>query len=119
MDYTRRTKGVIGELKVQQYFIEHGYEVYKSISDNSTFDILVALNGKVSKVSVKYTSVKTSSGRWKVELRSISRRNNGAVNVKYFDNLDIDILAVYIAPEDRVVLMAGKAIQEKTALTVL
>jgi len=117
--HSRQTKGILGELKVQQYFIEKGYEVYKSISDNSTFDMIVALNGQVSKVSVKYTSVRQPNGKWRVELRSVSRRNNSAVKVKNFDNKEVDILAVYVAPEDRVVLMAGKSIKEKTGISVL
>jgi len=116
--YERHKKGIIGELKVETYFIENDYEVYKPTNDNAQYDMLVNKDGVISRVSVKYTAVKAASGNWKVALSSVSRRNNGDVVIKRFDKTSVDIVAVYIAPENRVVLVAADTIVAEREMTI-
>ena len=38
--YERHKKGIIGELKVETYFIENDYEVYKPTNDNAQYEVV-------------------------------------------------------------------------------
>ncbi len=113
----RRLKGNIGEAKVLVELITQGYEVFLPYSDGSLFDIIVYKNKSIFKVSVKYTSY-IIGNNWQVALRNVSRRNNGEVAIKYFDNSEYDIIAVYIAPEDRVILINAIDVNSKSTLSI-
>ena len=116
--YIRHKKGKIGELKAELYFIENDYEVYKPTNDNAEYDMLINKNGIISRVSVKYTANQAPSGNWKVALSSVSRRNNSEVIIKRFDNTLVDLVVVYIAPEDRIVLVSADNIIAEREMTI-
>ncbi len=111
MDSNR--KGNIGEAKVIAYFIEQGYDVYTAFGTAAKFDLVVHKNGVLQKVSVKSTSQKSSKSAWVVRIKQTTR--NGETP---FDNAAVDLLAVYIAPEDRIVIVEAKSIQAKLAYSV-
>lgn len=95
---------MLGEAKVLAYFVERGVEVFLPYSDNCHYDLVVYEDGQLKTVSVKYTSASNRSGTsWCVTLTNTSRRNEGLVTSPY--DTAIDILAIYIHPEDRVVLV--------------
>jgi len=100
----RKTKGRLAEAAVIKEMILLGYEVYTPFSDCAKYDLLARQGTEILRVTVKYCSTQTDSGGYLVELRQVSRRNNSTVQVDKFDPADFDILAVYIGPEDRVVL---------------
>lgn len=100
----RKTKGRLGEAKVIAYLIEQGYELYLPFSNNSKYDVIAFKDGKLNRVSIKFTSVKRSSGTWDVEMRQIYRGNK-VIKIDKFDNSTCDIVAVYIGPLDRVILV--------------
>lgn len=114
--YDRHKKGLIGELKVITYLVENDYEVYTPVNDNAKFDLIASKDGKLLRVSVKSTSEQKANGRYNVELRNISRRNNGEINISYSN--DFDILVVYIISEDRIVIIESHDIVAKTRLVV-
>lgn len=113
----RRTKGRLAEAKVLAYFIEQGYEAYTPFSDNSKYDLLVYKDGQLSRVSVKFTSRQLPSGSWEATMKNVSRRNHGTVVISYFDNSQYDLVAVYIGPESRVVVVPATQVG-KTSLSV-
>src|SRR5690349_16781540 len=100
----RKTKGRLAEAKVISFLIENGYEVYVPFSNNSKYDVLAYKEGLVQRISTKFTSVKKHSGTWVVEMRQIYRGNN-IVNIDKFDKTQCDLIAVYIGPLDKVVLV--------------
>lgn len=100
----RKTKGRLAEAKVITYLIENEYEVYLPFSNNSKYDLICYKDGVIKRVSVKFTSVKKLSGSWVVEMRQISRRNNH-INIDKFDSSEYDLIAVYISPKNKVVLV--------------
>jgi hypothetical protein len=105
----RKTKGRLAEAKVIAYLVENGYGVYLPFSDNSKYDVLVVKESKVNRISIKFTSVKKPSGSWIVEMRQIYRGKE-IINIDKFDKTQCDIIAVYIGPIDRVLLIdASKA----------
>jgi hypothetical protein len=113
----RKTKGRLAEVKVLSHFIEQGYEVYTPFCDNSKFDLLVYKDRQMQTVSIKYTSSKWPSGSWRVGLRQQSRRNNGEMRTQNFDHEANDLVAAYIGPEDRVVVIPVD-FEAKTEITV-
>jgi len=115
---TRKEKGDLGEAKAMLYFVENGYSVFLPICHNLPFDFIVYKDQKMQRVSVKSTSSSGNRVSWCVGLRNVSRRNYGAVCVKLFNNQESDVLAVYIIPEDRVVLFESLSIQNTTALHI-
>lgn len=100
----RKTKGRLAEVAVIKELIVLGYDVYAPFSDNCKCDLVASKNGHLLRVSVKYTSV-GRAGKWKVSLRQVSRRNHGSIKMENFDKKAFDLLAVYVGPEDRVVLV--------------
>ena len=56
------TVGTIGELKAAAYFLERGYEVFRSISANSSCDLAVLKNSQLVRVEVRMGHV-TDRGR--------------------------------------------------------
>ena len=105
----RKTKGRLAEAKVTTYLIESGYEVYLPFSNNSKYDVIAIKDGVLKRISTKFTSTKRQSGAWTIELRQISRRKN-KINIDKFDNSQYDLIAVYIGPKDKVILVdASKA----------
>jgi hypothetical protein len=100
----RKTKGRLGEAKAIAYLIELGYEIYLPFSNNSKYDVIAIKDGFIKRVSIKFTSVKKPSGSWDVEMRQIYR-GNGIINIDKFDNTKCDLIAVYIGPLDKVVLV--------------
>lgn len=100
----RKLKGRLAEAKVVTYLLESGYEVYLPFSDNSKYDVLAIKDGAVKRISTKFTSVKKQSGSWVVEMRQIYRGKN-IINIDKFDNTKCDLIAVYIGPIDKVVLV--------------
>lgn len=102
-DIGRKLKGRLAEAKVLSYCVENEWEVFTPFCDNGPYDMIVIKDdGKPMKVSIKYTSEQAVSGAWIVSLRTMSRRKN-SVAVTPFNPDDIDILAVYVGPEDRVI----------------
>ncbi len=106
---------MIAEQKVLLHLLENDYDVYRPVNSNAKYDFIVEKSGKIETVSVKYTSQKIKSC-WVVELRTISRRNNGEVAINKFDSSKINWLAVYIAPEDRVEIISTHKLNNTTSL---
>lgn len=100
----RKTKGRLAESKVVSFLIENEYEVYLPFSNNSKYDVIAIKDGILKRVSIKFTSVKRLSGAWDIEMRQISRGNN-KINISKFDSSQFDLVAVYIGPKDKVILV--------------
>ena len=95
----------MAEVEAMAWFIRDGYDVYVPLNDCGKYDLLVTKDGEVSRVSVKFCSAQAPSGSWSVEMRNVSRRNAGTVQVDKFNATMFDLIAVYIGPEDRVVVV--------------
>jgi hypothetical protein len=106
-------KGNLGEAKALLYFTSNGYEVYLPFGTASKCDMLVLKDNITQRVSVKSTTSKSPSGRYKVRLRQ-SKMNE----IKPFDNLASDLLFVYIIPEDNIVILESKSIANKNEIVI-
>ena len=100
-----------------KHFLQNGYEVYSSISDNSEFDIIVSKDGILKKVEIKSVNYIRGSS-YEVQLKSV-RANKTSNKIRYFDSKRVDILAVFIEPENKVVIYDALEIKSKTTMRIL
>lgn len=110
-------QGSLGEIAVQKEFIKLGIEVYSPITDNTSYDMLVNNKGKILKVEVKSTS-RFVEGAYRVGIRRV-RSNKKENKVYNFDNESVDILAVYVIPEDKVILYKASDLKVKTEIKIM
>lgn len=109
--------GRLGELKVAAYFTSLGYPVFTQVSGGSPYDLVVEINGELKRVEVKTTRTKSNSGKYVVQIKSV-RINKGRNKINGFNNSKCDILAIYIIPKDKVILIDSKEIKSNSSLTV-
>ena len=107
----------MGELAVGKYLLEKNWKVFFSLSGVGKTDLVAQdPNGILQRIQVKSTTRKSGT-KWKVDLNT-NRRNN---TKKWIDSIDLsklDYIAVYVIPEDRVVMIPVKEITTKSYLTV-
>ncbi len=106
-------KGNIGEAAAINYFIVKGYEVYLPFGTATKCDLIVLKEGITYRVSVKTTSTKTRSGKYKVRIRQ------GKMNSQIpFNKEESDLLFVHILSESRNVVIKSESIKTQFELTV-
>ncbi|MCA1841497.1 MAG: hypothetical protein LC723_14490 [Actinobacteria bacterium] len=96
--------GRCGEAKIVAHLVVNGYEVYSPLFGNTSCDLIVLKDSKIYRVECKTTAFTRESGRYEVQLRSV-RHNKTKNTVHKFDASKSDLLAIYIAPEDRVIIL--------------
>jgi hypothetical protein len=111
--------GSLGEIATMKHFLAAGFEVYTAITDSSTYDMVIAKGGTLSRVEVKSTRCRNKANTgWIAQIRSI--RSNKTTNRKiHFDKSKIDILAIYIEPLDRIVTIEARNISQRAAITLM
>jgi hypothetical protein len=109
--------GRLGEAKIMAHLVSEGYEVYSPMFGNTSCDMIVIKNGEVSRVECKSTSVKNRYGTYTLMLKK-TRSNKTKNVVTNFDASTCDLLALYVGPEDRVVLMDPKSQDGKSQVHI-
>lgn len=114
--------GNLGECKVKYELLKAGYEVYEG--DSRSLLDLIARNPRTDEIlrfEVKTTQTRSEAGGnpsslgtgWQVR---ISSRNT--FEERPFQKESIDVLAVFIEPEDKVVFIDAKSVKTSTKLIV-
>lgn len=109
--------GSLSEIKVAAVFAERGYDVFVPWGGKTKADLLVELDGEIKRVQVKGCANESKAGNWEVHLKSV-RPNKTQNKIINFNSDDCDVLAVYIVPEDRVVLIDATTITAKSMMTI-
>lgn len=117
MSHESNLQGILAEVKVTAYLIENGYDVFAPIGGKTSFDLIGYKDRVIYRIQVKSTTQKRDSGSWGVKICRI-RNNNKETKVFYFDPDECDIVAVWIAPEDQVVLVPSTTIKARAEMTV-
>lgn len=100
-------QGRLGEASAVKYFIENEYEVFHPMFGNTSCDLVVIKDGIIQRVEVKATRAIAPSGSYKVMLRS-TRYNKTEQIGRVFDASKSEILAVYIVPLDKIVILNSR-----------
>lgn len=61
MEYTTNQKGLITEMEVMLYFIKLGYAVSQPLNQDSRYDCILDVNGKLYKIQIKTSHLSTKS----------------------------------------------------------
>lgn len=91
-------QGNLGLGKAIEYFISQGYVVSIPLNDTQKYDLIVDMDGKVNRVSVKTSRQKTSETSYSVQLRNTGGAS-GNLRQRDFDNTTCDYLFIYTADE--------------------
>lgn len=115
---TKTWLGNLAEIKVASYLIENGYEVFVGWGGKTSCDLICIKDGQLERVQVKgCASRDKKSHSWIVQLRSI-RSNRSGNTIHKFDGTVCDTLAVYIQPEDRIVLYDALPLDGRNAISI-
>lgn len=106
-------QGNIGEAKAVEYFINEGYTVYLPFGTAAKNDMVIEKDNEIKRVSVKTANSKHKNGKYKVRIRQ------GKMNKQIpFNPLSTDIVAIYVVPENRIVLKNSVDIKSGFELTI-
>jgi Holliday junction resolvase-like predicted endonuclease len=108
--------GGLGEIAAAKHFLKEGYEVYSSVTDNSTYDLILLKDNVLYRVEVKSVSVE-KNGKYEIQLKSVRPNRTGNKIIK-FDNTKMDYLVVYIEPEDKVVVLEASSVTQTSMMTL-
>lgn len=109
--------GRIGEAAIVSEFVKQGYDIYMPLFGNADFDLVVAKDKALYRVEVKSSGYEKYPGKYEVQLRSV-RHNTTETKTKKFDSSRSDLLAIYIIPTDRVVILNSAEYDGRTSLTI-
>lgn len=93
MELTSKQKGNLTELQCLTAFIEHGCGVSIPYGDNSKYDFIADINGKLYKVQVKTSSLKDENAIL-FSCRSTHVNCSGVKNERYSKE-EVDYFATY------------------------
>jgi Holliday junction resolvase-like predicted endonuclease len=111
-------KGTIGELACAAYMAREGYDVFFDTSGKTSFDFIAHKNGILIRVQVKTTSTRTPEDTgWIVTLKATRPNRTRSKHIQ-FDRNSCDVLAVFIEPDNRVVVIQANTIKQKSAIVV-
>ena len=110
-------QGNLGLGKAIEYFVSNGYTVSIPLNDTQNYDLVVEIDGKLNKISVK-TSRQTNNGiSYSVQLRNTGGNKGGEVRQIPFDNASCDYLFIYTANE-KTYLIPAKEISAKNCICI-
>lgn len=95
MELTSKQKGNLTELQCLTAFVECGYSVSIPYGDNSKYDFIADIDGRLLKIQVKTASLKNKDeNAIKFSCRSTHVNCTGIKSERYSNN-DIDYFATY------------------------
>ena len=95
MELTSKQKGNLTELQCLTAFYEYGCHVSLPYGENSRYDMIVDVNGKLLKVQVKSSSaIDEDNSAIKFACRSSHVNSKGVQNIKY-TSAEIDYFATF------------------------
>jgi hypothetical protein len=114
----KKCQGTVGVSYAIAFFGERGWATFIPIGDNSRFDLVVEIEGKLNRVEVKTTSVHSRHGDgWDVQLKTNGGNMSGSGRITNFDNTLVDYLFVLTEEGDRFFIPA-ECVKGKSAIVV-
>lgn len=111
-----KDKGNIGEAVFMAEMIKQGCIVSKPFGDNARYDFIVDVEGKLLKFQVKYCN---STNENQGIVCPCASSTNHTTNKHYstYEN-DVDYMAFYIAPYDKIAIVSLKEIGNKKSIVL-
>ena len=93
-----KKQGDIGVGSAVAYFAQKGFTVCIPLTDSQPYDLVVDMDGMLSRVQVKTTSYRYKSGMYMVSLTVKGGNRSGVGKIKVFDKTAVD--HVFVLTED-------------------
>lgn len=95
MELTSKQRGNLTELQVITYLYSLGYQCSLPYGENSRYDLIADINGRLIRIQVKTSSVKNNNpDAFAFSCRSTHINSQGVVNKRYTDQ-EIDYFATF------------------------
>lgn len=109
-------QGNIGLVRAIDYFVTNGYSISVPLNDTQPYDLIVDMDNKLYRVSVKTTRYKNTSGNYVVHLKN-SGGSSGKSIIRNFDNSTCDILFV-LCEDNTMYLFNSEMVTSRSSLTL-
>lgn len=110
-------KSRVGEAAVAQHLVESGHDIYMPTFGNARYDMVTSKGTEVKTVQVKTSEKQVPSGAYEFQLRSV-RPNRSNNRIVPFDAEGVDVLALYVMPTGKVVLLDAKDYHGRSTITI-
>src|SRR5258708_5219798 len=91
------SKGIIGEFEFETHLLKKGYTVLTPVNPNSSYDLVVEMEGGFQRIQIKYCTPK--NGTLRIELDRPMRKT------KYYKDRDVDMMGAYDSLNDKFYLI--------------
>ena len=109
-------QGNIGLGKAIDYFTSHNYTVALPLNDTQKYDLIVDINNKLQRISVKTSRYSNEYGSYEVMLKNAGGTSKGS-KIRLFDNTSCDYVFIYTANNDLYLIPSNK-IDAKNSIKV-
>lgn len=111
--------GSLGKSRTISELIRNGFDIFTEFEGKAPFDLVAHKDGELKRIEVKSTQRRTKYDTgWEIQIKRV-RPNRSETVIHNFNSSQCDILAVYIEPLDKVLLLDSSKIKVKTMLTIL
>jgi hypothetical protein len=109
-------QGNIGLGKAIEYFTSHSIPVCIPLNDTQKYDLVVDMDGKLSRVSVKTSRFKQHKSSYYVLLKNCGG-SSGKGKIRPFDNKSCEYVFV-LTGDDKIYLIPSSVIQATNAISI-
>ena len=109
-------QGNIGLGKAINYFTSHNYTVALPLNDTQKYDLIVDIDNKLQRISVKTSRYSNEYGSYEVMLKNAGGTSKGS-KIRLFDNTSCDYVFIYTASNDLYLIPSNK-IDAKNSIKV-
>lgn len=109
-------QGNIGLGKAINYFTSHNYTVALPLNDTQKYDLIVDIDNKLQRISVKTSRYSNEYGSYEVMLKNAGGTSKGS-KIRLFDNTSCDYVFIYTASNDLYLIPSDK-IDAKNSIKV-
>lgn len=107
-------KGELAVLKIMQRCAEKNIIVSKPTTDNSRYDLILDINGKLQRVQVKYAGISNGIATCSLVKKSSSK----SAKYRTYTSKEIDLVLAYIPEKDVICLFTSNEFENKTTISI-
>ena len=114
---SKTQEGAEAEAFAILHFTKEGWHVFTQATGKAPCDLVIVKDNEVKRIQVKSTSQETSTGGFKVELKTV-RHNSKKNTIKNFDSSKSDLLFIYIKPLGIFKVLESLPLHNRTGITI-
>ena len=109
-------QGNVGLGKAIEYFTSHSIPVCIPLNDTQKYDLVVDMEGKLQKISVKTSRYQTSNNSYEVKLKNCGGSSGKSIS-RPFDNKTCDYVFI-LTGDNKTYLIPAKDIKSKSTISI-